>query len=332
VTLLKQFFLPRLVQWVVVIFVGVTLTFLIPRLSPINPVDQAMARLSSFSIREPEATLALRQSLEDLYGVKGSILEQYLNFWKRVVNVDLGPSFFAFPETVNSMIGRSVWWTVGLLGATTFLSWIIGLILGSLAGYFPNRWWSRLMDATVITVYPIPYYILAFVMLMIFAYYWPIFPLVGGGQGLPRLSLDYIVSVLFHSFLPAVSILIGAGAFRFIVSRALTSTERSSDHVHYAELAAIPKRKILFSYIIRNSMLPQVTDLGLSLGSIFEGALITEVVFGYPGLGQTLYNAVLSSDYNLIMGITLLSITGIATASLLIDISYPLFDPRVRFR
>lgn len=331
-TLFKQFFLPRFVQWVVVIFIGVTLTFLIPRLSPINPVDQAMARLSSFASREPEATLALRESLEDLYGLKGSILEQYLSFWKRVARVDLGPSFFAFPETVNSMIGRSVWWTVGLLGTTTILSWLLGLVLGSLAGYFPNRWWSRLMDATVITVYPIPYYILAFVMLMLFAYYWPIFPLIGGGQGLPRLTLEYIGSVLFHSFLPAVSIIIGAGAFRFIVSRALTSTEKSSDHVQYAELAAIPKRKILFSYIIRNTMLPQVTDLGLSLGSIFEGALIAEVVFGYPGLGQTLYNAVLSSDYNLIMGITLLSIIGIATASLLIDISYPLFDPRVRFR
>ena len=230
------------------------------------------------------------------------------------------------------MIGRSVMWTVGLLGTTTILSWLIGLILGSLAGYFPKRWWSRLMDVGVITVYPIPYYILAFVMLIIFTYYLPIFPLVGGGQGLPRLTLDYIGSVLFHSFLPAVSIIIGAGCFRFIVSRALTSTERSSDYVQYAELAAIPKRKILFNYIIRNTMLPQVTDLGLSLGDIFQGALIAEIVFGYPGLGQTLYSAVLSSDYNLIMGITLMSIVGIATASLLIDLSYPLFDPRVRFR
>ena len=331
-TLFKQFFLPRLVQWLIVIFIGVTLTFLIPRLSPINPIDAAMARLSSFGTREPEATRALRASLQDLYGLNGSILDQYLGFWKRVVSVDLGPSFFAFPETVNSMIARSVMWTVGLLGTTTILSWIIGLILGSLAGYFPNRWWSRLMDGTVITVYPIPYYILAFVLLIIFAYYWPIFPLVGGGQGLPRLTLDYIGSVLFHSFLPAVSIIIGAGAFRFIVSRALTSTEKSSDYVQYAELAAIPKRKVLFQYVIRNTMLPQVTDLGLSLGDVFSGALITEIVFGYPGLGQTLYNAVLSSDYNLIMGITLMSIIGISTASLLIDLCYPLFDPRIRFR
>ena len=124
----------------------------------------------------------------------------------------------------------------------------------------------------------------------------------------------------------------GATAFRFIMSKALSSTETSSDYVEYAEMAALPERKIVFYYVIRNTMLPQVTDLGLSLGAIFEGALITEVVFGYPGVGYALYNAINSADYNVIMGITLLSIVGIATASLLVDLSYPLFDPRVRFR
>jgi len=316
----------------VVIIVGVTLTFLIPRLSPINPIDQAMSRITSFQTTSPEATAALRASLQDLYGLNGSIFDQYISFWKRVVRGDLGPSFSAFPMQVSDMIKTSVWWTVGLLGTTTVIAWLVGLVLGSLAGYFPRRWWSEVLDKSLVTVYPIPYYILAFVLLLAFTYYLPIFPLVGGGQGLPRLTLDYIGSVIFHSFLPALSIVIGAVAFRFIVSKALTSTERSSDYVAYAEMASLPKRKILFSYVIRNTMLPQVTDLGLSLGSIFDGALITEVVFSYPGLGYTLYNAVNSSDYNLIMGITLLSIVGIATASLLVDLSYPLFDPRVRFR
>ena len=291
-----------------------------------------MSRLTAFQNTSPEATAQLRQSLEDLYGVNGSLIDQYISFWKRLLKGDLGPSFSAFPMQVSEMISNSVWWTVGLLGTATIISWVAGLILGSMAGYFPNRWWSEVLDKSLITVYPVPYYILAFVMLIIFAYYIPIFPLVGGGQGLPRLTLDYIGSVIFHGFLPAMSIVIGAMAFRFIVSKALTSTERSSDYVQYAELAAVPKRKILFDYVIRNTMLPQVTDLGLSLGTIFSGALITEVVFGYPGLGYALFNAVNSSDYNLIMGITLLSIVGIATASLLIDLSYPLFDPRVRFR
>jgi peptide/nickel transport system permease protein len=331
-TLLKEFYLPRLVQWIVVIFLGVTITFLIPRLSPINPVDQAMARLTSFQNLDPAATVALRQSLEDLYGVKGSLFDQYLSFWKRVIRGDLGPSFSTFPMTVNEMIRNSIAWTVGLLATSVIIAWLIGILIGSLAGVAPNRWWARLMDVSVITVYPIPYYILAFVLLLVFAYYIPIFPLLGGGQGLPRFTLEYFVSVLHRGFLPAVSIIIGGAAFRFIVSRALASSEKNSDYVQYAEMAALPKRKILFSYIIRNTMLPQVTDLGLSLGAIFEGALITEVVFSYPGLGYILYNAVNSADYNLIMGIALLSIVGIATASLLVDLSYPLFDPRVRYR
>jgi peptide/nickel transport system permease protein len=330
-TLLKEFILPRLLQWLVVIIVGVTVTFLIPRLSPVNPIDQAIGRLSSFQTMSPEATVALRESLTDLYGLDGSILEQYFNFWKRVLRGDLGPSFNAFPTPVTKMIASGLGWTVGLLVTSTIIAWLGGLILGSLAGYFPNRWWSQVLEKSLVTVYPIPYYILAFVLLLLFTYYLPIFPLVGGAQGTPDFTWKYLSSVLRHGFLPALSIVIGALAFRFIMSKTLASSELASDYVQYADLAALPKRKILFSYLIRNTMLPQVTDLGLSLGAIFEGALITEVVFSYPGLGYILYNAINSADYNLIMGVTLLSIVGIATASLIIDLSYPLFDPRVRY-
>ncbi len=329
--LLLTFILPRLLQWAVVIFIGVTLTFLIPRLSPVNPIDNAMGRLTAFQTMSPEATMALRESLLDLYGMTGSLWQQYLNFWKRVITLDLGPSFTTFPTPVTKLIGNSIGWTVGLLGLATIIAWVIGLILGTLAGYFPNKWWSRLLENTLITIYPIPYYILAFLMLMAFTYYWPIFPLVGGSRGTPGFTLSYLGSLLYYGFLPAISIIIGGVAFRFIMSKALTSSERSSDYVRFAEMAALPKRKILFSYLIRNTMLPQVTDLGLSLGLIFEGALITEVVFGYPGLGTLLLGAINSADYNVIMGITLLSIVGIATASLLVDLSYPLFDPRVRY-
>ena len=329
--LFKTFFLPRIVQWLVVIFIGVTLTFLIPRLSPVNPIDTAMGRLTAFQTMSPEATLALRASLLDLYGMDGSLLSQYLSFWKRVLTFDLGPSFTNFPTPVSQLIGTSIGWTVGLLGLSTVLAWVIGLVLGSLAGYFPNKWWSRAVENTLITVYPIPYYILAFILLMAFTYYLPLFPLVGGSRGVPSFSWPYLSSILYYGFLPALSIIIGAVAFRFIISKALTSSERSSDYVRFAEMAALPKRKILFSYLIRNTLLPQVTDLGLSLGLVFEGALITEVVFGYPGLGTLLLGAINSADFNVIMGITLLSIIGIATASLLVDLSYPLFDPRVRY-
>jgi peptide/nickel transport system permease protein len=291
-----------------------------------------MGRLTAFQGLSPEATLELRESLEDLYGLDGTMLDQYISFWKRVIRGDLGPSFTSFPMTVNAMIRTSIGWTVGLLGTALLISWFLGLILGSLAAYSPNRWSSKVVENLLIIVYPIPYYIVAFILLMLFAYYIPIFPLVGGAKGSPSLTLGYISSLFRHSFLPALSIVIGGTAFRFIMAKALASTEMSSDYIQYAELAALPKRRIVWSYLIRNTMLPQVTDLGLSLGLIFSGALITEVVFGYPGLGYTLYSAIISADYNLIMGITLLSIVGIATASLIVDLTYPFLDPRIRYR
>ncbi|MFC0012028.1 ABC transporter permease [Devosia nitrariae] len=331
-TLLKEYIVPRLIQWAIVIFIGVSLTFLIPRMSPINPIDQAMGRLTAFQTLSPEATLALRQSLMDLYGLEGNLLTQYLNFWGRVLRGDLGPSFSAFPTTVADMIGSGIWWTIGLLGLSTIIAWTLGLVLGGLAGYFPDRWWSKAVENTLVSIYPIPYYIVAFILLMLFTYYLPIFPLVGGSRGTASFSWSYIGSLVYYGFLPALSLVIGATAFRFIMSKALASTERSSDYVRFAEIAALPKRRIVFRYVIRNTMLPQVTDLALSLAAIFEGALITEVVFGYPGLGYLLLNAINASDYNMIMGITLLSIVGIATASLLVDLCYPLIDPRVRYR
>ncbi len=330
-TLLKEFVLPRIFQWFVVIFIGVTLTFLIPRLSPINPVDQAVGRLSAFQTLDPQAATAMRDSIEDLYGLQGSMFEQYIGFWGRVLRGDLGPSFMAFPTPVSQMIRTSIAWTAGLLAIATLISWLGGLVLGSLSGYFSNRRWSGFLEKILIMVYPVPYFILAFILLMLFAYYWPLFPLVGGGRGTPAWTWDYARSVVHHGFLPLLSIIIGALAFRFIISKALTMTEKSSDYVEYAELAALPRRKIIFSYITRNTMLPQVTDLGLTFGAIFSGALITEVVFGYPGVGYLLLNAINAGDYNLIMGITILSIFATATASLLVDLSYPFLDPRVRY-
>lgn len=132
--------------------------------------------------------------------------------------------------------------------------------------------------------------------------------------------------------MPALSIAIGTTAFRFIMAKALTTTTIASDYVQYAELAAVPKRKIILFYIARNTMLPQVTDLALSLGAIFSGTIITEVFFAYPGIGFVILNAINNGDYNVIMGIVLLSIVGIATASLFIDLLYPIFDPRVRLQ
>ena len=330
--LLRTYILPRIAQWAVVIFVGVTVTFLIPRFSPVNPVDDMIGRMTAFQTIDPQAVVAMRATMNDLYGLDGSLLEQYIAFWQRLVKFDLGPSFQNFPTPVNDFIRAGLPWTVGLLTTTTLMSWLLGIFVGSLVGYFQHKTWAQALERIVIVVYPTPYLIIALILIFVFAFYWPLFPMTGGAQGTPALTWDYISSILRFGFLPALSIVIGGFAFRFIMAKALATSEIASDYVQYAELAAVPKRRIVMSYVIRNTMLPHVNDLALSLGAMFEGALIVEVMFGYPGLGSKLFTAISNADYNIIMGITLMSIIGIATGSLIVDLLYPVFDPRVRLR
>ncbi len=329
---LRSYALPRLLQWFVVIVVGVTVTFIIPRLLPINPVEETLQTVSSTSFTDPRAIAQFKQAIEDMYGLQGTPAQQYVRFWERLLRGDMGPSLSAFPTPVTTVILTALPWTAGLLGISTIISWFLGLILGTLAAYYPNRLWSNLLANGLVTVYPIPYFILALLLVIVFAYYLPILPLGGGAAGTPSLSLPYLLSIVQHALLPALSLVLLGTAFRFILARALAGTVKSSDYVSYAEIAGLSRPTIIFQYVMRNTLLPQVTDLALSLGSLFEGALITEVVFSYPGLGYRLYTAILQADYNLILGITLFSIIGVATAALLIDLSYPLFDPRVQHR
>ena len=330
--LLRTYILPRIFQWFLVVFIGITVTFLIPRLSPINPVDEILARMTAFQTMDPEAFKTMRETTLALYGLDKTLLEQYVLYWQRLMVGDLGPSFGNFPRPVTEIIATALPWTIGLLLTTTIISWTAGVLLGSLAGYFHNRRWAQVFERIVVVIYPVPYLIIAFVLILIFVAELKWFPLMGGSRGDPALTWEYISTLLYFGFMPALSVVIGATAFRFIMAKSLTTTEIASDYVQYAELAAVPKRKIILFYVARNTMLPQVTDLALSLGLIFEGALITEVLFTYPGIGFVLYNAIYNGDYNVIMGITLLSIIGVATAALLIDLLYPIFDPRVRLR
>jgi peptide/nickel transport system permease protein len=329
---LKSYILPRLLQWFVVIVIGVTLAFIIPRLLPGDPVEQTLARVTSNTSIDPRAIESFRNAISDMYGLQGTPVEQYFRFWGRMLRGDLGPSLGAFPTPVTTIIRNGLPWTIGLLVSSIAISWVLGMILGTLAGYFPGRLWSQVLDKVLITIYPIPYFIVALTLVIIFTYYLPIFPMVGGASGRPGFTWPYIRSILSHAFLPALSLVLGGTAFRYLIAKAMSSTIISSDYVGYAELAGLPKRKIIFGYVMRNSLLPQVTDLALALGALFEGALITEVVFSYPGIGFQLYTAILQSDFNLIMGVTIFSIVGIATAVLLVDLLYPLLDPRVRYR
>lgn len=332
---LLGYLLPRIGQYVMVIFVGVTLTFVIPRLSPNDPVERQIGQMMTTGAQiNPEAVIHLREALTEMYGLKGSALQQYFAFWGRLFRGDLGPSLATFPTPVTELIGRALPWTLGLLLTSILISWLLGNLLGALASYFPQSRIMRVIDVLSQAVRPIPYYVMALVLLVAFAYFIPIFPFSGAypvGRHV-ELSLDFVLTVVRHSALPAISLVIaGMGAW-FIGMKSLTSNVISEDYVAYAEIAGLHPIKVLFSYIMRNAMLPQITGLALQLGMIFNGALIMEVVFGYPGMGMLTLQAVMANDYSLIMGIAIFSIVGVATSVLVLDLLYPLFDPRVRYQ
>ncbi len=333
-TFIKGYLIPRLIQYVLVIFVGVTAVFILPRLAPADPVLQTVAALQSRgSFLDPATMDKMIQDLTELYGLEGSTLDQYFAFWGRLFRGDFGVSFFQFPTPVNQLIRKALPWTLGLLLTTTVIGFAVGILLGGLAGYFNRKGWSRTLDTGAMLIRPFPYYIFAFGLLILFGYVFQWFPIAGGTDigRVPSFSWAYIKDVLRHSFLPAMSLILLGWAAWFQTMKLVVQNVNSSDFVQYAKMGGVKERRIVNSYVIRNGILPQITALALVIGQLFGGALITEIVFSYPGLGLLLYNAIVNGDYNLIMGITAFSIVGITTAILIIDLTYPLFDPRIRY-
>jgi len=334
VNFVKRYLIPRLIQYFLVIWLGITVVFLIPRLTPNDPVMRVIGELRGRgSTLEPGAMDGIIADLTEMYGLEGSWLDQYWAFWGRLIKGDFGVSFFQFPARVNKLINTAMPWTLGLMLTTTAISWIGGNIIGGLAGYYSRRGWSRVLDTIAMVIRPLPYYIFAFGLLLLFAYVVRWFPITGGASlgAIPTFTWAYIKDVLWHSILPAFSLSLLGGAVNFQTMKLIVQNVNSESFVQYAKMGGVTENRIVSKYVIRHALLPQITGLALSLGQIFSGALITEIVFGYPGLGMLLYRAIINGDYNLIMGITLFSIVGITTGILIVDLTYPLFDPRVRY-
>ncbi|MFD2648352.1 ABC transporter permease [Devosia albogilva] len=322
----------RLLQLLAVVFFGVSATFLVTHLSPISPVEAALGRMTARSNFSPEAITAMRQALTDMYGVNEPLLQQYLNFWGRLLRGDLGPSLIAFPTPAMTLVVRALPWTVALLVTSILITWIVGNILGGLAGYNQNNRFLKAFGIVAIGIQPIPYYIVAFILLIVFGFLWPVLPISGGFamNVTPGWNWPFIASVLTHAILPAASlVLVGFGGW-FLGMRALVSNIVTEDYVTYAELAGVERRTIVGGYVIRNALVPQLTALAMTLGGVFSGTIITEQVFNYPGLGSLLIDAVGGGDYSLVLAVSTVSVAAVAVAIFVVDLLYPLLDPRVR--
>ncbi|MGW8369600.1 MAG: ABC transporter permease, partial [Gammaproteobacteria bacterium] len=244
----------RLFQFLLVVFIGINIAFFVTHLTPIDPVEESIATATAFGATSPEAIEMLRESLRELYGLEGSLWQQYGTFWQRILVADFGPSLSAFPTPVSELILRALPWTIGLLSFATLIAWVLGNLLGALAGYYRNNTLLKLTGVLVMGFHPIPYYVVAFVLLIVFGYLWPVLPISGGAQiNIERgFNPEFVLSVLRHSILPALSlILVGVGTW-FMGMRALVSNIVTEDYVTYAELGDVRPGRILGSYVMRN--------------------------------------------------------------------------------
>jgi peptide/nickel transport system permease protein len=331
---LVQYIARRLVTYVLVLFIGITITFFLPRLMPNDPIEGYIAQMQNQAGQTltPEAIAELRASLAELYGLQGDLFTQYVGYLKRVfLTFDFGPSFTAFPRPVSELIFVALPWTIGLLVTTTLLSWTLGNLIGLVAGYFHNKRAATALEVFGIVLYPIPYYILALTLILLLAYIWPIFPLsttIRPGV----LTFRQVGLILYNSALPALTLVLAGFGWNILSMKSLAIATKEEPYVTFARLKGTPDWTRMTRYVFRNAMLPQITALVLSLGTIFNGALLTEILFSYPGLGLLMRTAVGNADYNLLYGGMTMTIIAVATAGLILDLIYPLFDPRIRYR
>lgn len=328
----RTFFLQRILAWALTIWIGVTFIFFIPRMFPSDPVENMIAQMQSRSGNmEPEQIEALRSQLRMQFGLEGSLLEQYGAFlWNGLLHFDFGPSLMSYPTPVGDIIGTYLPYTVGLSVVSTLLAWIIGNAIGLLAGFRKNKRSSKILEGIAIFIYPIPYFLVALVLQIVFAYVLKWFPL----QTTIKTGVDFgtwFGSLLHASVLPAVSLLLVGTGWWIISMKSLAGTTAEEDYVRFARFRGLSEGTIGTSYVLRNSILTQITALAMSLGGVFGGSIMTEIIFGYPGVGTLVQKAILQSDYNMILGTITISIIAVSTATLIVDLIYPFIDPRIRY-
>lgn len=321
----------RFVIFVSTIVISMTVVFLLPRLVPGDPLGEIFVRMSR--VGASATSEALLEDYRQRFGLDKSIPEQYWAYVKQVARGDLGYSITNFPTRVSDRVRDALPWTIGLLTLTTLLSWTLGTLLGAAVGWAGER--SRGLRGLLpiaLFFYTTPYYILAIILIYLFSFRWPILPRSGayppGAQ--QGFSLEFAADVVRHGTLPALSIILVSMGWWILSMRSLIVGEQGQDYILWAEAKGLKPGRIFWAYAFRNALLPQATGLALSFGSIVSGALITEVIFSYPGLGYLIFNSIKQVDYPIIQGTVLLIVVSVAVANLIIDLLYPLIDPRIR--
>jgi peptide/nickel transport system permease protein len=317
----------RLGFYVITAWVAITINFFIPRLMPGNPAELVFARIHH------QISPAALHAFTVAFGVDSnqSLISQYFAYLDQILHGNLGISITYFPATVSSVIRGALPWTLALVGVATVLSFVLGTLLGMVAATRRGTWVDSLLPVTSF-LSAVPYFWLGLVVLTVFAVNLGWFPLSGGYNPslTPGFTWSFISSAVYHAILPAVTIVVSSIAGWLLGMRNVMMATLGEDYVLLAEAKGLPQRRVTFSYAARNAILPNMAGFALSLGFIVSGALLTEVVFSYPGLGYVLFEAVTNLDYPLMQGIFLMIVVLVLLANLGADVMYAALDPRTR--
>ena len=327
-----RFYLQKLVFYVVALWAALTLNFFIPRLMPGNPVDILISKLSAKGPVSP----ATRHALELLLGTNSNepLWQQYGGYLVNVFQGKLGVSVTYFPSTVVQIIGQTLPWTIALIGIATIISFVLGILLGQLAGWKRGSWLDNVIPVTTMFT-AVPYFWLALILLFVFASVFQVFPLNGGYDVYnvtPGVTLKFIGSALYYGTLPALTIVLSSVGGWMLGMRNMMVSTLSEDYILTAEAKGLHPRRIRTTYAARNAVLPSFAGFAISLGFVVAGSIVTEQVFSYPGIGSALLAAVQSNDYALMQGIFLVITLSVLGANLLVDLLYAIIDPRTRAR
>lgn len=328
-----SFVLRRLGLFFLIIWSAATLNFFIPKLTPRNPLREKLMQEATRTGYIPPGFEEMVQAYEEKFGLNRPLWEQYINYISDLARGDLGVSINSFPKTVLELVLEGLPWTIGLLSVTTVLAFLLGSLLGALMAWEKANAFVRNVLPAFLVFGALPAYILALTVIYFVAFRWKLLP-IGGGYSygtIPTLSVSFALDVVKHALGPALTILLTSAGGWALGMRGMMVTVEGEDYMTFGEAKGLKDWRLFFRYGVRNALLPQVTGLALVLSTLVSGSVLVELVWGYPGIGTLLARSINQLDYGTIYGIVFILTVGIATAMFIMDMLYPLLDPRISY-
>jgi peptide/nickel transport system permease protein len=328
-----DYVLKRLGTFVITVWLAATVNFFLPRLGGGDPVRQQLVQQAALGGSIQTGMEGMIEIYDEKFGLNEPIWKQYLTYLDDTAHFNFNYSMTNYPRTVISIMRESLPWTLGLLTTTIIISWFIGGLLGAFMGWPRAPKVLQFLMPPLLSLNAIPFFVLGLVLVYLFAFRLRWFPLLYGYKPgtFPDWSWAFAMDVLYHSVLPALSIILVSIGGWALSMRSMMVTTTGEDYVTYADAKGLKDSTIFVRYSIRNALLPQTTALALALGQVIAGTIIVEVIFSYPGIGKVLYSAIRGSDYFLVQGIVFVLILAIGLATLILDLIYPLLDPRITY-